>query len=292
MKNSDPRLAGLALHNAAALHAALEFCAANRIGSFRISSSILPLKTHPTVVDAIDELPGADEIVSAFRCCGELARDRYIPIRCPNSPHPGIVSRSIADIESQSEIAEWMRADTANIHAGGVYGDKRTALDAFRRNLGLLSEFARPRLTVENDDRNYTPADLLPICRSENLPLVYDVHHHHRCCADGLSIRQASTAARETWRWREPLFHLSNPIAGWKAPHPERHRDYIDLADFPKEWLKFAVTVEVEAKAKELAVAHLAKGLAKSSLARTSQLMRTIAPTVTDRPAGFESTSC
>ncbi|MDP9292332.1 MAG: UV DNA damage repair endonuclease UvsE, partial [Verrucomicrobiota bacterium] len=195
------RLAGVALHNAAALHAALEFCASNSIGSFRISSSILPLKTHPAVGYAVDELPGGDEIVLAFRRCGELARDRGIrtgfhpdQFVVLNSPDPGIVSRSIADIESQSEIAEWTGADTVNIHAGGAYGDKLTSLDAFRRNLGLLSTRARSLLTVENDDKSYTPADLLPICQSENLPLIYDVHHH-RCRADGLSIRQASEAA-------------------------------------------------------------------------------------------------
>lgn len=87
------------------------------------------------------------------------------------------------------------------------------------------------------------------------MPLVYDVHHH-RCLPDGLSIAAATERARKTWK-SEPLFHISSPLHGWEGPKPERHHDYINPADFPKVWLGWPLTVEVEAKAKELAVAQL-----------------------------------
>ena len=257
------RIATLCEANAASLLAALEYCAAHGIRSFRISSPILPVKTHPTVGYRVEQLPGADAIVAAFRRCGAFARrqgvrtgfhpDQFVVI---NSLDPGIVSRAIADIESQAEIAEWTHADTVNIHGGGGYGDKPAALERFRRNLELLSPRARACLTVENDDRTFTPADLLPVCCREGVPLVYDVHHH-RCCPDGLSVAEATAAARVTWKKREPLFHLSSPIYGWKGRYPERHHDYIDPIDFPAVWRGWALTVEVEAKAKELAAAKL-----------------------------------
>ena len=177
-----------------------------------------------------------------------------------NSPDENIVARSVADIESQSEIAEWTNADTVNIHGGGGYGDKPAALARFRRNLERLSPRARARLTVENDDKTYTPADLLPLCRAEGVPLVYDAHHH-RCLPDGLSVEQATEAARGTWQKREPLFHLSSPLEGWSGPKPERHHDYIDPNDFPAAWRGCVLTIEVEAKAKELAVARLQRDL-------------------------------
>jgi UV DNA damage endonuclease len=142
-----------------------------------------------------------------------------------------------------------------NIHGGGAYGDKPRALSIFVKNLGLLSERARRLLTVENDDKTYTPADLLPLCRAEGIPLVYDVHHH-RCHPDGLSVEEATEAAVATWN-REPLFHISSPIQGWAGPTPERHHDFIDPADFPDCWRGRPITVEVEAKAKELAVLKL-----------------------------------
>lgn len=260
------RLAALALGNAGALLAALKFCATHGIGSFRILSSILPLKTHPKVGYRTEELPGADKMVAQFRRCGEFARgqgirtgfhpDQFVVL---NSPDDEIVQRAIADLEAQAEIAEWTNADTVNIHGGGGYGDKRAALERFARNLDRLSLQVRSRLTVENDDKTFTPADLLPLCRRESLPFVYDVHHH-RCCRDGLTVDEATAAARATWK-REPLFHLSSPIAGWKGPQPERHHDYIDAKDFPSAWLGWPVTVEIEAKAKELAVAKIQRDL-------------------------------
>lgn len=262
------RFAELCAANADSLLTALMYCAAHRIGSFRILSPIMPVKTHSTVGYRVEELPGAAGIVAQFRRCGEFARahgirtgfhpDQFVVL---NSPDENIVARSVADIESQSEIAEWTNADTVNIHGGGGYGDKLAALERFKRNLEKLSPRARTRLTVENDDKTFTPADLLPLCRREGVPLVYDAHHH-RCLPDALTVEQATAAARATWKHREPLFHLSSPIEGWSGRQPERHHDYIDPRDFPSAWRGWPVTVEVEAKAKELAVAKLQRDLA------------------------------
>jgi UV DNA damage endonuclease len=256
------RIAEVCLHNADALLASLRICAREGIGSFRIISSILPLVTHPEVGYDVEELPGADDIVARFRAAGELAAatgirtgfhpDQFIVL---NSPDDVIVQRSIADLESQARVAEWTHADTINIHGGGAYGDKTAALARLRRNLERLSPRVRSRLTVENDDSIYTPADLHPVCVADRIPLVYDVHHH-RCHPDGWTVAEATAAARATWT-REPLFHLSSPLEGWDGPKPERHHDFVDVRDFPAAWLGWPLTVEVEAKAKELAVVRL-----------------------------------
>jgi len=57
------------------------------------------------------------------------------------------------------------------------------------------------------------------------------------------------------------LFHISSPIECWKGPRPERHHDFIDVKDFPKCWHDHDLTVEVEAKAKEVAVLKLKQNL-------------------------------
>jgi UV DNA damage endonuclease len=250
------------LQNAESLLAALQFCANNGIGCFRVNSQILPIRTHPTCGYAVTDLPDGDEIVRRFEACGEFARnynlrtcfhpDQFVVL---NSPRPDVVANSVQELEYQAEVAEWIGADVINIHGGGAYGDKSKALDDFCRNLDRLSSRVRSRLTVENDDKIYTPADLLPSCRATGISLVYDVHHH-RCNPDDLSEEEATQLALATWN-REPLFHLSSPIEGWHGPKPDRHHNFIDVNDFPKCWYARNITVEVEAKAKEAAVLKL-----------------------------------
>ncbi len=256
------KLSRLCMENADALLVALRFCADNGIGCFRINSQILPIKTHPTCGYEIDDLPESDEIVRRFQECGDFVHkhklrtcfhpDQFVVL---NSPRRDVVEKSVNELEYQAEVAEWVGADVLNIHGGGAYGDKQKALADFARNLKLLSHRARSRLTVENDDKTYTPADLLPICKAEGVPLVYDVHHH-RCNPDGMSVQQATKNALATWN-REPMFHISSPIQGWNGLKSERHHDFIDLKDFPEFWRRKKITVEVEAKAKEVAVKNL-----------------------------------
>jgi UV DNA damage endonuclease len=262
------KLAEISLHNAAALQTALQYCADHGIGAFRIISTLLPLKTHPAFGYSIDELPQAEAIMSKLRRCGATAAalgirttfhpDQFVVL---NSPRADVVEKSIEDLEYHAEVAEWVGADVVNIHGGGAYGDKAQALRRLGRVVRQLSARVRSRLTVENDDKVYTPADLLAICATLGLPLVYDVHHH-RCLPDGLSIEAATAAAIRTWN-REPLFHISSPLAGWSGPRPERHHDEINLRDFPSSWRNLHATIDVEAKGKEVAVLRLREQLAR-----------------------------
>ena len=279
MKRPDAlaKLSRLCMENADALLAALQYCADNGIGCFRVNSQILPIKTHPTCGYEVYELPEGDEIIRRFKACGKFARkhnlrtcfhpDQFVVL---NSQRPDVVEASIRELEYQAEVAEWVGADVVNIHGGGAYGGKLKALADFARNLDQLSSRVKSRLTVENDDRTYTPADLLPICKVTGIPLVYDVHHH-RCNPDGMSVEQATRIALATWD-REPMFHISSPIEGWEGPKPERHHDFIDVTDFPDCWRRMNITVEVEAKGKELAVLKLKNELEQQ---RTPKRVRT-----------------
>ena len=92
--------------------------------------------------------------------------------------------------------------------------------------------------------------------------MVYDVHHH-RCNPDELTVEEATSHVIQSWNTlnREPYFHISSPKYGWHDGSPKPHADYIDPADFPSCWKKLRVTIDVEAKAKELAVLRLMKDL-------------------------------
>lgn len=269
------KLSDLCLQNAIALEQAIRWCAEHQIGAFRVLSQIWPLKTHPTCGYALEDLPAAAEIVDLLKVCRSTAvkfdvrlsfhPDQYVVL---NSPRAEVVASSLGELEYQAEVAELLGADVINIHGGGAYGDKPTALARLRQNLPRLTVRARERLTLENDDKVFTPADLLPICVAERIPLCYDVHHH-RCLPDAMSIDEATAAATATWNGREPLFHVSSPLHGWGQPKPQLHHDFIDPADIPADWLNMPITVDIEAKAKELAIQRLMAAL--SSLRSTKQ---------------------
>ena len=259
-------LSEICLHNANALMRALQFCEQKGIGCFRVNSQILPLKTHPAHQYKIEDLPDYPAILKQFRKCGTFARKHGLRITfhpdqfiLPSSPDSGVTQRSVADLVYQAEVASWIQADVLNVHAGGAYNDKRRALLRLMGRIEKLPDSVRTRLTLENDDRIYTPADLLPLCKETGIPFVYDVHHH-RCLPDGMRIEDTTEKAIGTWN-REPLFHISSPAGGWKTNNARRHHDYVNIKDFPKKWLGLSATVEVEAKAKELAVLKLRKDI-------------------------------
>ena len=259
------KLSTICLHNVHNLHQAIETANRLGIGAFRIMSPLFPRLTHPDVGYALDDLPERETIAQLMATTRALAvshdlrlsfhPDQFVVL---SSPHATVVSNSLRELEYQGELAVALGADVINLHAGGVYGDKKLALQRFAAVLGDLSPAVRSRLSVENDDSSYTVRDLLPLCSHYSLPLVYDVHHH-RCNPDGLTIEEATELAAATWQTdrREPYCHLSSPRAGWQEGNPRPHADYIDLVDLPDCWQGRSMTVDIEAKAKELAVVKL-----------------------------------
>jgi UV DNA damage endonuclease len=260
------KVSGICLHNAENLLLAVQAVQRLGIGAFRITSPLFPRMTHPEVGYALDDLPQAEAIASRMSAVRTFAHghgirlsfhpDQFVVL---SSPHEQVVESSVRELKYHSLLAEMVGADVINIHGGGVYGDKSAALARFAETFRRLPENVATRLSVENDDVSYTVADLLPLCADLGLPLVYDVHHH-RCNPDSLGECQATDLAAATWRGREPYCHISSPREGWNS-NPKPHADYIDLADVPQCWHGRSMTVDVEAKAKELAVVRLMQEL-------------------------------
>jgi len=260
------KISQLCLANSRALLAAIEYCGVNNIGCFRVNSKIFPLKTHPDIGYDLKDLVDWQNIHHLLSQCRDISEkmnirltfhpDQFVIL---SSEKPDIVCKSIEELDYQAEVSEIIGADVINIHAGGSYGDKGLALRRMGQIVSNLKTRIRTRLCIENDDRIYTPSDLLPFCHDFGVHLVYDVHHH-RCLSDNLSIAKATHFALKTWN-RQPLFHISSPKYGWGEVHQNWHHDYIDEKDFPDEWEMLDITVEVEAKAKELAVKRLYEDL-------------------------------
>jgi UV DNA damage endonuclease len=253
-------LSAIVLANATALGDAIIRCAELGIGAFRITSQMVPLATHPLSGFDLDDLPDAAAINSALSSARAIATrtdirlsfhpDQFVVL---NSESAATVAASVREMEHLARLAGLVGAEALTLHAGGGVGGETNALSRLARGVNLLSPDARALLALENDDRSFGPAALLPFCEKEGVAFVYDVHHH-RCRGDGLSIGEASERGAATWKGREPWMHVSSPRDGWSSTNPRSHAEYIDAADVPEEWMGKRMTIDVEAKAKERAV--------------------------------------
>jgi UV DNA damage endonuclease len=243
--------------NLARLNAALDFCAARGISLYRMTSGLFPF--------ADDEAGG--RVLEEFRC--ELAAtggragqmgvrlvlhpDQFVVL---NSDSPQTVANSIKILETHARVMDLLELPRSpwaliEIH-GGKGGRGERLVEAVRR----LPENIRSRIAFENDEYIYSASEILDICLSANVPMVFDAHHHvvHEKLDsyDDPSIERMLRAARETWpvpEWQ--LVHISNGRASFNDRH---HSDLIE--EMPAAY-RLAPWIEVEAKHKELAIERL-----------------------------------
>lgn len=258
-------ISDIALHNANALRQVLDYCASLGIRSFRISSQLFPLATHPASGYSLERLRDGSLVRAALDEARGIARahdirlslhpDQFVVL---NSARPEVVDSAVKELEWQAVIAGHVGADVICLHGGSTSGGWDAAVDRLVAGIGRLSPRARSRLALENDDRCFPLVELLPVSLATGVPLILDAHHH-RVLPAGVGIEDATAWALATWDDREPYFHLSSPRDGWASGNPRPHADFIDPSDLPAAWLALdrEVTVDVEAKAKERAVLQL-----------------------------------
>ena len=264
-------LSDVVLANAHSLVEAIERCSTLGIGAFRVTSQLLPLATHPISGYSIENLPDAQPILDTLTSARDLAKakdirlsfhpDQFVVL---NSESEAVVESSLREMSHQGEIAKLIGAEALTLHAGGAVGGSKEALSRLAKSLDRLTPTARELLALENDDRSFSPADLIPFCENNGIPFVYDVHHH-RCRKDDMTVAEASERGAATWKGREPWMHISSPRDGWNSANPRSHADFIDPQDVPKEWIGKRMTVDVEAKSKERAVLAIIESTGKAS---------------------------
>ncbi len=266
------KISEIALHNVETLQKALITCRNLGISAYRITSPLFPLYTHPEVGYTLKDLSCKDQILKLFKKIKNFSKhnnirttfhpDQFVVLSSPNDQ---VYQNSVNELEYHRLLVELIGADVINIHVGGAYGNKKEAIERLLNKLQQkeLKNILK-YLSFENDDKIYTPEDILYIYQKTGIPFVYDVHHH-RCNKDKLSVEEATYQCINTWKQskREPIFHISSPKEGWKSKNPKMHADYIDINDFPELWLKLGnnITLDIEAKAKELAILELNNGL-------------------------------
>ena len=254
----------LGLDNCKDLYKILEWNKENGFNFFRITSNLFPWSSEYNLSD----MPDYDEICDILSKAGGYAIDNDIritshpgPFNVLTSPHPHVVENCINDLSIHGEVFDLMNLSRTpynkiNIHIGGAYGDKVSAMERFCENFHRLPDSVKTRLTVENDDKAtmYSVVDLYEgvYCKI-GIPIVFD-YHHHRFCNGGLSEEDALEVAISTWNNIVPVVHYSesrNIEQEDDKIRPQAHSDYVrDYIDTYGN----RVDIMVEAKAKELAV--------------------------------------
>jgi UV DNA damage endonuclease len=256
------RAALLAEQNLKDLCKILEWNLSNDIRVYRMSSDIFPWMSEYM----LEQLPNYDALCAIMAQIGEFVYQHGMRI----SFHPGqfdvlaspsesIVKKTIWDLDQHARIMDLMLLPKnydapINIHIGGSYGDKNSAAFRFCSNFDGLADSTKARLVVENDDKatQYGVKDLYDLIHKVvGCPITFD-HLHHRFCTNDLLAYDAAQLAASTWHGHKPLQHYSSTKLYEDATALNRsHADYI-YEVIPHYDLE--VDVEVEAKAKDLAV--------------------------------------
>lgn len=255
---SENRMIETVGENLACLEKILEYNLERGFFFFRISSDIVPFASHPVCKFGWEKY-----FAKEFRRIGKFIRknrmrismhpDQFILL---NSPRKDVVGRSIAELEYHCAVLDLMGmgADAkVQIHVGGVYGDKETALGEFVEEYGKLPAKIRKRLAIENDHRSYSLADCIGVHKDTGIPVIFD-SFHHECLNTGESVREGVEIAQRTWKRKDGLLMMdysSQKKGGRKGSHTE----HIDMKHFRKflketEGLDFDLMLEIKDKEK------------------------------------------
>ena len=237
-RNATPeKLTEVTTHNLAALEKMIDYNRKNDIKLFRISSDLIPFGSSP-----VNALPWWDIHAEDFQRIGAKIRKSGMRVSFHpgqytvlNSPDEDVVARAILDLAYHAKMLECLGVDNQHkivLHVGGIYGDKKEAIERFEQNFRRLPETVQNRLILENDDRLYNIEEVLELAHRIQIPAVYDnLHHAINPPASGGADPYWIAEAKKTWKMTDgnQKIHYSQQAPGKR---PGAHTDTIDLETF------------------------------------------------------------
>jgi UV DNA damage endonuclease len=282
-------------HSLANLRAILDRLDALDVRMYRMATALAPYASHPELPQFHDQVR---ECAAELAEVGALANARGIRLSTHpgqytvlNSERPDTQAAAVAELEVQAALLDAMNLPPEAVvvlHVGGAAGGARLALDRFLAGLERLSERARARLTIENDDRTFGLAAVLRLSDRTGLRVVFDLLHHHCHDPQGIPDPEALALALRTWpEGQTPKVHYSSPRLDVEQrrvrvgrrvetrhvlPQLRAHADLVDPINFEGFLRETAGAVRrdfdvmLEAKAKDLALLRLRDQLAARGL--------------------------
>lgn len=273
------------LHNLNLTQRIIKYCAEQGVFHYRLSSSMFPLMTDPTLDLRLEKLSNYKDICKICAEIGSTAKSLKVSLSLhPDqfnvlaSEKPDVVQKTINELNFHALIMDLMGlpqdySAPINIHPSitpksNEEGLFREIVDRFYEAFNQCDEAVRKRLVIENEDKGlWNCANLFMYfhnyCGTKYhhfFPLTYDNLHDH--CNPSIfennkiSIQQNIDAFEKTWPDNYiPVFHWS-----WGKNNSRSHADY---ADEPAPEYQRKIKWELEVKAKDKAILHLLRPIKK-----------------------------
>lgn len=268
---SEERLISTASNNLDCLRKMLRFNAEHNILFFRITSDLIPFASHPVCrFDWLSHFRREFEEIGDYVNCHEIRISLHPgQFTILNTPDDSVLEDSTSELLYHARVLDAMALDSTakiQLHAGGIYGDKRNSILRFIERYKSLDRQIKKRLVIENDDRNYSLNDCLKIHSETGIPVLFDVLHHE-LNNSGEGLRDAFALFTKTWKDEVgiPMVDYSQQkTAGLNT----RHSESIDVEHFKRlleQTRPFDYDVMLEIKDKEKSVLKLLPILASDA---------------------------
>ena len=183
---------------------------------YRVSNHFAPLD--------IEKLVENVKISSLMKEIGEFCtkNGHRLSFHCSHyavlcSPKDFVRRLSKKEIEAESKFFDLLgfapsHWNKINIHIGGAYGNREETAQRWMKEWEKLSDSAKARLVVENDDKAslYSVKFLYEnVHKIIGIPITFDSFHHN-FCNNGETKSEAASMAASTWKTAEPCFHFAS----------------------------------------------------------------------------------
>ncbi|NET90046.1 MAG: UV DNA damage repair endonuclease UvsE [Kamptonema sp. SIO1D9] len=256
-KEQAERLLGLYRENLERLNLAIDFCLANSINLYRMTSGLFPFADTEIGAEVLNQF--ADKLqVTGSRATENNLRlvlhpDQFVVL---SSDRQQVIENSIKILTMHARIMDLLGQPRSPWALLNIHGGKGDRAEKLIETIRSLPDPIRLRLTLENDEYAYSSEHILAVCRQAGIPMVFDAHHHvinqKLDSYEHESVGEMLAAAQTTWTNREhQLVHISNGKESFGDP---RHSDLI--TNMPSSY-RDVPWIEVEAKLKEEAIFKL-----------------------------------
>lgn len=234
----------------------------NNIHFYRITSSLIPLYTHPSINLELDKFKPYFDRIKRLINKANMRVDMHPSEYCVlNSTRKEVIEKTIIELDYHYKVLKLLgvKDKVVILHIGsGTFG-KKNSLARFINSFNSLPEYLRRAIVIENDDKIFNIDDCLYLKGKLGVRVVLD-YHHHLCNHESDEINFEEIFSN----WEVPKIHFSSPKSNLKKDF-RSHNEFINIKAFMDflEIVRFQNNLDImlEAKGKDEALFKLVRQL-------------------------------